>query len=210
MKKGLPLFLLLIFAAITCLAQTFEGKITYANKYTSKLPNITDAQFSSMMGIVQEFYIKGGNYRTSTNGTLFQWQVYSLKDNRLYSKMSHAESVLYNDASENKDEVIKAEVNKGALQILGYTCDELVLTCKSGTQKYYYNSAVSADVKAFENFKFGNWYEVISRTGSIPLKTIIENGQFILENTATDIKPMKVDEKMFELPAGAKIEKSPF
>ena len=33
-----------------------------------------------MPGTTQEYYIKGGNYKSVTNGTLVQWQLYIEKD----------------------------------------------------------------------------------------------------------------------------------
>ena len=36
---------------------------------------MTDQQWLSMMGGTQEYYIKGGNYKSVTNGTLMQWQI---------------------------------------------------------------------------------------------------------------------------------------
>ena len=93
-----------------------------------------------MMGTTQEYLIKDGNYKSSANGTFFQWQLYINKDNKLYNKMSNSPTIFWNDGSVNPDEVIKAEINQGVIEILGYQCDELILTCKSGIQKYYFSS----------------------------------------------------------------------
>jgi hypothetical protein len=42
------------------------------------------------------------------------------------------------------------------------------------------------------------------------LKSIIESAQFTMESVATEVKPMKLDTKTFELPTGTKTEKSPY
>lgn len=208
--KKLKLLLLLLITFSFAYAQSFEGKVVYKNNYKSKIASVTNEQFNSMMGTTQEFFIKAGNYRSTANGTFFQWQLYSNKDNKLYSKMSNSQAVLWNDGSANTDEVIKAEVNKGVMNILGHQCDELILTCKSGVQKYYYSSRLKVDPKLFEKHKFGNWNEVMSRTSALPLRMIIDNPQFTLESSATEIVPMKLDDKLFELPADSKLEKSPY
>src|SRR5262249_10946839 len=147
-------FLLVTLFAITSFGQNFEGKIIYKNTYKSKMPNVTDEQFTTMMGSTQEYFIKNGDYKSLANGSFFQWQLYVNKDNKLYSKMANSEALFWNDGATNPDEVLKAEINKGVIEILGYRCDELILTCKSGTQKYYFSSKLSADAKLFINHKF--------------------------------------------------------
>ena len=124
--------------------------------------------------------------------------------------MANSETLLWNDGATNPDEVLKAELNKGVTEILGYKCDELILTCKSGTQKYYFNSKLSVDPDLFVNHKFGNWYDYLVKSNSLPLKSLVDNGQFSLESTATEVKPMKLDDNFFELPANSKAMKSPY
>jgi hypothetical protein len=210
MRKIISYFLLLTVSSIVSVGQPFEGKITYQNTYKSKMPTVTDALFTQMMGPVQEFSIKDGNYRSSTNGTLLLWQVYIRKDNKLYTKFSSSPSVLWNDGAVNPDSVIKSELNKNVVEILGYKCDEIILTCKTGIQKYYFNSKIGVDPKLFEKHKFGNWYDYLVLAKSLPLKMVIETPQFSLEGVATSIQPQKMDSQLFTLPADAKLEKSPF
>lgn len=208
--KILKLLALLLTTVSFAFGQDFEGKVIYKNEYKSKIPNVTNEQFTSMMGTTQEYLIKGGNYKSVSNGTLFQSQLYINKDNKLYTKMASSTSFLWNDGSVNPDEIVKIEINKGVLEVLGYLCDELILTCKSGVQKYYFSSQPSVDSKLFEKHNYGNWSEIMSRTNALPLKMIIDNPQFTLACLATEIVPMNLDDKMFELPVGSKIEKSPF
>ena len=208
--KSINLAVLLLAISVVSWAQSFEGKIVYQNSYKSKMPNVTDAQFNDMMGTKQEYYIKGAEYMTSANGSFFQWQIYSSKNNQLYSKMSNSESVFWNDGAVNPDEIVKSEVNKGVATILGRKCDELVLTCKSGVQKYYFSSEPKIDAKLYEKHKFGNWGEILAKTNAMPLKITLDNQQFSLESVAVEVSPFKVSDKVFELPAGSKIEKSPY
>lgn len=209
MKKIFLLLSILSFS-ITAFGQTFEGKILYANSYKSKNAKITDQQWTTMLGSTQEYLIKGGDYKSITNGTFVQWQLYSNKNNKLYIKMANSETLLWNDGSIQGDEVLNVEVNKKVTEILGYKCDEVILTCKSGVQKYYFNSKLSVDPKLFANHKFGNWFDYLSKSNALPLKSIIDTAQFTMESIATEIKPMKLDSKIFELPLGAKTEKSPY
>ena len=209
MKKTIT-FLLVTFFAISSFGQTFEGKIVYRNSYKSKMPNVTDEQFTAMMGSKQEYFIKNGDYKSVANGSFFQWQLYINTENKLYSKMANSETLLWNDGAVNPDEILKAEIKEGVAEVLGYKCDELILICKSGTQKYYYNTNFSVDTKLFANHKFGNWYEFLSKSNSLPLKSVVDNAQFTLESVATEVKEMKLNKTFFELPANIKTMKSPY
>jgi hypothetical protein len=201
---------LLLLISFTSFSQNFEGEIIYSNTYTSKNLQLKDEQWSLMLGNTQNYLVKGGDYKSITNGKLMQWQLYINKDNKLYNKMANSDIVYWNDASIQGDEVIKIEINKNVVEILGYKCDEIVLTCKSGIQKYYFNSKISIDPKVFINHKFGNWYDYLSKSNALPLKMILENPQFTTISIATEIKPMKLEINTFELPAGVKTEKSKY
>jgi hypothetical protein len=201
---------LLLTTVTLASAQNFEGKITYKNEYKSKIPNVPNEQFAAMMGTTWEYYIKEGNYKTITDGTFLLWQLYINKDNKLYNKLSNSAAILWNDGAVNPDEVMKSELNKAVITILGYQCDELILTCKSGVQKYYFNSDLKVNTSLFEKFKFGNWDVIMSKAKGLPLKMIIESPQFSVESLATAVTPTKLEDKMFELPADSKTEKSPY
>jgi hypothetical protein len=202
MTSLIRIFILLVISTGISHAQTFEGKITYQNSYKCKIPNVTDEVFTAMMGASWEYSIKGASYRTSSNGTMLQWQLYLPKDNKLYTKFSNSPSIFWNDGAVNADSVLKTELNKDVI--------ELILTCKSGIQKYYFNSKFKIDPKLFENFRFGNWYAYVSTAKAMPLKMMIDSPQFTLESIATGIQEQKVNDQLFVLPVGATLEKSPF
>ena len=131
MKKTIGCLLALAVTVIS-FAQPFEGEIIYKNSYKSKMPALSDEQFLAMMGSQGEYYIKDGNYKIVANGSMFQWQLYTNETNKLYIKVANSETILWNDGLQNPDSVLKAETKKEVIEILGYLCDELVLTCRSG------------------------------------------------------------------------------
>lgn len=210
MITTVKILFLVVASCILSHGQTFEGKISYQNSYKSKIPNVTDELFTQMMGTSQEYNFKGGNYRSSSNGTLLLWQLYIHQDNKVYTKFSNSPSVFWNDGAVNPDEVLKTELNKNVIDILGYSCDELILTCKSGVQKYYFSSKLKIDPKLFEKHKFGNFYDYVSISKAVPLKIIVDNVQFALESVAVAVQEEKIADAFFTLPADAKLEKSPF
>ncbi len=202
--------LLTFFVTLTSYAQPFEGEIIYQNTYKSKISGLTDEKFTSLMGPTQDYFIKGDKYKSVTNGTLLQWQIYVPSENKMYTKMSNNEAALWADAGINPDSVISETLNKNAMDILGYKCDELVLNCKSGTQKYYFNSKLGIDSKLFTKHIFGNWHYYVSISNAVPLKMEIDNAQFTLTCLAVEVKPRKLETSDFQLPPGSKTEKSPY
>jgi hypothetical protein len=204
------IIVLLTLLSFTTRAQNFEGEIVYTNTYKSKSVMVSDDQLTKMMGEKQNYFMKGAEYKSVMNGTVVEWQLYISKENKLYNKMGNSATVYWNDAAVNDDEVSKVELNKEVVTILGYKCDELVLTCKSGVQKYYFNSKLAIDAKLFVNHKYGNWYAYLQKAGAVPLKIIIDSPQFEMESVATEIKPGKLDDKVFVLAPGIKTEKSPY
>jgi hypothetical protein len=190
-------------------AQSFEGDVTYTNTFTSKIPSVTNDQFTSMAGNTLNYYIKGGDYRCDCNGTFIIWQLYINKDNKLYNKFSNSDNILWDDATVQKDSILSMELNKGVTEILGYKCDELVLNCKSGVQKYYYSSKLPIDSKLFSRHLYQNWYAYLEKAHAVPLKMIIDNAQFTAVSIATSVTPKKLDASMFILPAGTTTAKDP-
>lgn len=209
MKQTL-LALLFTFTSLFASAQYFEGKVVYHNTYRSKSPAIKDEQLNAMMGTQQNYYIKGGDYRSETNGTFMLWQLYINKDNKLYNKLANSQMILWNNGAVNSDVVITSEVHKGVTKVLGYLCDELVLTCKSGVQKYYFSSKLLVNSKLYAQHQFGNYYTYLQKAHAIPLKVVMDNAQFTMEGTANEVKSMKLTQELFLLPAGVKTAKSPY
>ena len=209
MIKKTTIFSFLLFS-ILAFSQSFEGKILYTNTYKSKNTQYTYERWATILGDTETYFIKGGDYKTTTNGSLMQWQLYINKDNKLYSKMSNTETVLWNDASVQDDVVLSVKINKNSIRILGYLCDELILTCKSGIQKYYYSSKIGIDAKLFSNHKYGNWYDYLSQSNALPLKMVMENPEFITYSIAISVVPMSLEKELFELEPDARLEKSKF
>jgi hypothetical protein len=210
MKHTLLTLLSLIFLNSTGMTQSWEGKITYQNSYSSTNDHVTTQQLSSMMGTVQEYYIKGSDYKTVMNGKMMEWQLYVHADNKLYTKSAMSPGIMWNNAAEQNDSLIGIRINKQAATILGYVCDEMVITLKSGVQKYYYSAKIAVDPAPFKNHAYGNWYDYISRAKALPLKMVIETPDFTMQSVAVKVEAQKLDAAIFKLPEGANLVKSPY
>lgn len=207
MKASLLIFLVL---TVTTLRAQFEGEIIYKNRYRSKIPAVSDEQLTAMLGTETQYYIKGGSYKTVCNGSVLQWQLYVNKDNKLYNKFVMSESLLWNDCNVDNDELEKTEIKRNVVKILGHECDEIILTGKKLTQTHYFSSKLKIDAKVFAKCKLYSFDKYTELTHAIPLKSIVELDQFTLESEAVEVKSMKLDDKLFELPPGAETAPSPY
>jgi hypothetical protein len=195
--------------AMTANGQIFEGKVGYQNTYKSKLPGVTDEQLAASMGSRQDYLIKGGNYKSISNGAAWTWQIYSDRDNKLYNKMSDSDVILWIDGAGRSDQILETKLNKAVTEVLGYACDEIVLTLKNGVEKYYFNSKLGIDPSVYSKHLYGNWYDYLKLAKAVPLKMIIETPQFVMTSTAIEVKAMKLSATDFQLPEGAKTAKMP-
>ena len=201
---------LILMTARTVSGQPFEGKITYRNSFVSKLPNLKNEEMNLLMGNKQIFYIRGGDYKSVFNGTFENWQLYSNSENKLYSKFGHSDTIFWNHAGINDDTVFTTKLTKDKIKILGYSCDELILMCKSGVQKYYYNSSLRVNSKLYERLIYANWYYFLKRSNAVPLKIVLDSYQFSMESVAIEVKPMKIEDRELRLPANSIVAKSPY
>jgi len=209
MKKRLFFALCAMVACTAFVAQTFEGEITYTIAYASKNPKMSSQQMNYFFGDWMSYTIKGDNYKSTTNGKLTVWQLYHPHENRLYTKTSNTETIFWEDAAVNSDEVLKTELNYNAGEVLGYKCDEVVLTCKSGVQRYFFSRQLAAKAELFKNHKYGNWYDFLKLSSALPLKTVIENNEFVMTSVATGVKEKKIDDSYFKLPSNASTAPAP-
>jgi hypothetical protein len=186
----------------SCLvAQPFEGTITYKNTYFSKIPSFSDQQLTSVMGDRQEYYLKGGNYKSVTNGTYSNLQIYKASDNKLYHQLGISDTLYWIDGAKENDPIKKHQISKSEETVLGVKCDVLTIETATGTASFYFNPKYAVDPDLFKNHNYVNWNFVMEQIKAVPLKFEIETPQFRLISIATEIKPQKLDDKVFDLPS---------
>lgn len=201
---------LLLLVTATADGQYFEGKVVYETAFKSKTADLTLEQITAEMGTKQEYYIKGGSYRSVMYGSDIEWALYVSSENRLYSKFADKDVLIWADAGSNSNKIKSIKINKSVTDILGYRCDEAILETNTGIEKYYFSSEIGIDPSLYVRHKLGNWYDLIKATRSLPLKSVIEYPQFTYISMATEITPRKLNQEDFELPKGIKTEKSPY
>lgn len=208
MKNKLILLATLVFSISFVHSQSFEGEIIYANHFTSKMQNFTSEQLGAIIGTKQEYFIKGGNYKSLSNGQSVTMQLYDYKTNRVYNRKFTSDTLYWFDASINTDEVISYEIKENAEKILGNECDAIIMKTKTGTTTIFYSSRYKIDSKIYENHNYSNWAFYVEKTKSLPLKTVIETNQFKMESTAVEINPMSLGTDYFDIDSKIPIKKS--
>lgn len=190
-------------------AQSFEGEIVYQNTYRSKAAGFSDQQVQSMLGTQEQYYLRGGDYRIVMNGSVISSYYYLSKENKIYTEFQDGDRMYWNDAAVNNDSVLSFEVKKNAIKLLTYDCDELILHTRKGTQIYDYSSQLRIDPALFVNHKFGNWYDFLKVAKAVPLRMVVEQDQVIIISEVVTVKPVKLNDNLFVLPAVSEIVKSP-
>jgi hypothetical protein len=208
MRNLLITLLIALYANVQ--AQNFEGKIVYKNSFVSKIPQLTDAQFTGLAGDRQEFYFRTGNYKSVTNGTYSQMQVFKHGENRIYHKLSQSDTLYWIDAGKENDPVLSHSVERQKETILGYPCDVIHIQTQNGTISYYFNEKLKIDPELFKDHRYMNYGFIVQLAKALPLKTVTETTTFTMVSTAMEIAPAKLDESFFAIPPGTPTKVSPF
>jgi hypothetical protein len=95
-KFSILLFVPLFFT-IHVNGQNFEGEVTYMNKFKSQIKNLSDEQLEKMIGSKENYFIKGGNYKSILNGQTLVMQLYDVKSNRLYNQKFNSDTLYWFD-----------------------------------------------------------------------------------------------------------------
>jgi hypothetical protein len=200
--KKIYFFLIFQISLSTCYAQNFEGKIIYKVIFKDSIDNFT---YSSIM---QE-YFKDGNLKVISSDSLYQWSLYINSENKYYTKLANSDTLRWTDGALNHDSIISIQINKNVIKILGYNCNELIMTCNNGIKKYYYSPLnFKTDAKQFIKYKSGNWTDFLLITNSLPLMQIEDNKNTHTQIVAIETMEMKLDDTFFKLPKNSILSKN--
>jgi hypothetical protein len=179
--------------------QAFEGKIVYESSFISKIKGFSDGQLEALIGAKQEYFIKGGYYKSLLNGQSLTKQLYDCKANRLYNQKRLSDTLYWVDASINIDSLVNYEIKKNADTVLGLVCDAIIMTTKASVTTFYYNSKYKIGYELYINHHYGNWAFYTEKAKSVPLKMVIETSLLKIVSTAIEIKPVKLEGDCFNI-----------
>ena len=195
--KTIYCFILFQILLSTCIGQNFEGRIVYKVEFTD---SSADYHFSS----IDQEYFKNGDFKVVSSDSTYPWSLYINAENKYYARLGKSDTVKWTDGTLNHDSIISIHSIKNVINILGYNCDECIMTCTNGIKKYYYSSTnFKMDGKQFIDYRSGNWADFLLLTNSLPLMQIEDSKNTHTRIVAIATAKMKLDESFFKLPGNA-------
>jgi len=207
-KLKITLVLILITGFSFCQEKEFEGVIDYKLVVKNPMPELmSDSLWTARVGKTtsnHKYYYKGSNYKNVIDKK--ELQIYKPKSNEIYNYTIEKDTVFTNilNASKSIDSLKSIDRSDKKELILGYECQKIIFKSKLAETTYYYSNELNIPAKNYINHHYGNWYEYLKETNSLPLKIIVRNKFLYMEMTAIDLelKELSIDE--FELPKRTK------
>jgi hypothetical protein len=121
--------------------------------------------------------------------------------------MPASDTLFWLDAAVNDDAVVSSEIKEHAGTVLGNPCSVLIIKTKTGTFEFYYSNKYKLDAAKFGKHQYGNWAFFCSKSGAVPLKSVVDNKEFRMESTAVSIKPSALGDAVFAIDAKTPVKK---
>jgi len=192
----------LLFITDLSAQESFEGKLTFHFKYTSKKPGISADMLRKNFGDSSVVYIKEGNYRQTYFNAIFVTDVYyDPVTNRYYYRRTGIDTIYYKDCSIELNKIDSIFTADSPVNILGFNCKVLKMKSSNSIVFYYFAPELYMDPKFYEQHKLGG-YDIFARESkSLYLKVIREYSAYNYVFTATSIKREKLSPDIFKLPS---------
>lgn len=182
MLNPILLIVPIFFFSVSISAQSFEGEIKYEHSYEGHI-------------IIAEAFIKENKCKTQRYVDGIRLSTHSLSLGRDWYSISGAQELIKKNKYKTVNEQIKLIKGKKKGLILGYTCTVYKEKRDTPYGKDIMIYYLADSLKAYNQ----NGLQYI-RNGRIVLKRIQKTERGIYEDEAIEIKEMKLDDKLFELP----------
>ncbi|MEN1784373.1 MAG: DUF4412 domain-containing protein [Bacteroidota bacterium] len=205
MKLKIILAVILLTSNLYSQNKEFEGLVNYKIVVKNPTPEIiSDSLWNARVGKTtsnHQFYYKGSSYKNIIDGK--ELQIYKPKSNEIYNYRIGKDTIFNNilNASKAIDSLISIEKSDKAESILGYSCEKLVFKGKLAETTYYYSKELNVPAENYVNHNYGNWYEYLEQTNSLPLKIIVKNRFLHMVMTAVNIEETELNDSDFDLPS---------
>lgn len=204
MKLKITLVLVLITSFLFCQEKEFEGIISYKLVVKNPMPELmSDSLWTARVGKItsnHKYYYKGSNYKNVIDDK--ELQVYKPKSNEIYNYTIEKDTIFANILSAEKsiDSLKSIEKSDKTELILGYECHKLIFKSELAETTYYYYRELNIPAVNYINHHYGNWYEYLKETNSLPLKIIVRNKFLHMEMTAINLETKELSVDEFKLP----------
>jgi hypothetical protein len=201
MTKFLFFYYLLI--SLDSDAQFFSGKITYADSFKSKTPDISSEDLEKYIGAKRELYIQNSFYKDVHSGELKSVMIYRGESNRLYDYSLVSDTVYWvNALSDTLSKISYSKIDDSNEIILGLKCKKITIESELGSTIYFFNENYPINPNEFSDHNLNFWNFYTLKTKSIPLKVIFENDKVILTSIAVKIEEIELADSVFTIPRG--------
>jgi len=178
---------------------SFEGKIFYDFSMKDKSGEMPEEAIKMMFGEKQVYIIKKDKYKAEFGGQMSMKQYYIGGDS-LFMEMAGIEGLMWNDVNENTDKLKSVDIEKNVEKVAGVICNLITIKSDEQTAQYYYSSDYPIDPADYAKHDYAFWKLYVEKAKAVPLKMIVDDEEFYIEATATEIKPMKINDNEFDLP----------
>lgn len=209
MKKGILYFLLLTMG-LSVKGQNkvkeFTGVVKYKHNVIAKEKEYDVSYDYSGIGKSSDYYFKDGNIKWLTYNCYFKMDLFIAKENKDYFLTNQSDTIFTLKNNVRDFDIIDYKVEKSNSVILGHKCNVLQLKLKpinSETpityRRYYFSSDFYIDPKKLEKCTSSAYDIIYGQMKSIPLKIEFEFPNRIVVWEASEIKPLVLDNRFFEL-----------
>lgn len=185
----------------------FEGSITYKGDFVKKTDKYDSTTLALIAGLTTTLFVKDGKYLTVVESGITTQLLYRKDENTFYRQRFNSDTVYYTRANQPGQKILRFTKTPKVERILGIDCDELKVYYENKTVTYYYNSdTLRSNPDWFKNTTGYNENFYSQEMKAVNLKSVIEYKDFIVTQTATEIKSRKLDNKLFDIPEKPMIE----
>ena len=179
----------------------FEGTITYRGDFLRLTNKYDSIILKAFAGGTTTLYVKDGNYLTVADKGITTRSLYRKNENIYYRARFNSDTVFWTRCDQTGQKILKFTKRAKVERILGIDCDELKVYYQNKTVTYYYNSdtlKANPDWYKKSTSYHENFYS--REMKAVNLKSIIEYKDFVIIQTAVEIKQEKLDVSLFEVP----------
>jgi hypothetical protein len=201
MKLKIIITLSLTIFSRYCISQNFEGRVIYIQKYYTvenyysgnKKESIRE--FEEIEGDTLIFYVGKGGLVVKSNGSEMKMGIY--KSNDIKSYYVNSENRVLDISKPKGEKKINGRNESSDIIVLNRKCVSYVENNETSKKIIYYDINLGVDSTLSSSNCFLS-HEFKMTRNHLPLKTIIQNNNFIIETTAIEITEQDFPQELLE------------
>ncbi|MBL7944236.1 MAG: hypothetical protein JNM00_15825 [Flavobacteriales bacterium] len=181
--------------------EEFEGVITYSVEVNALSGSLFSMEeLAEMYGDTLRIFFKPGKWRMMFNGKDISDSYYFSESNSECTLRRGVDTLFVNDCSVSFDKLIRTDSFSTSQKILNHNCKGFEIENERNTRVYLYSTDYYMNGDLIRNFVSGNLNRYYSFANAPFLFYEYKGKFFETKYKAIDIKPMKLDERIFAFP----------